>query len=615
MKSLRLIIPLLFAVFAAAHGVAQTTINWNKLGGIPSPTITAAGDATGTVTLSPSAGATLNLTLANTAVTPGTFKSVTVDSKGRVTGGTNPTTLAGYGITDAQPLDSDLTSIAALPTTAYGRGLLTLANSAAFTASVDAATTSAAGKVQLATNTEAQTGTDTSKVPSVSSTRAGVATLRNALAPRQAVSFLGGGDAQVIGMPEVTDKFTLVFWIRRDDTVSNSGIFKMGGANYGSVIAGTGKIEINGGSGTWLTHTTALPLGEWSCVAYTKTGTTGQFYFNGLADGTVTDNSTWTGALIANLNWRSFADGKKAIVPLAYNRVLSATEIATLYKTNTPDPADRRRDSVNPIGVQIITGADSDFTSDLGHWSISGSGNISGGKLNLGTDEQATLTTAPIKAGQKYRGTITITSNSGAYLWFKQGGSFNTQICVPGQTGTFTSEFVADGNVNFALLSEHGTVVLDDVTLVPIGVLIEPEANAPGNGLVWNDASGNGRHLVLSSVANTVDWTLRDSRINHVRGTTSTNGNQQILGLKAAIGPAQIVRARANARTGTPTVYVGWSSGNNNIVSSVTLTAATWNNLTIVLANGYIGGATDLWVNSNSTDVIEWDFSIEPLSF
>ncbi|RZA06460.1 MAG: hypothetical protein EOP11_10355, partial [Proteobacteria bacterium] len=33
--------------------------------------------------------------------TAGTYKSVTVDTKGRVTAGTNPTTLAGYGITDA----------------------------------------------------------------------------------------------------------------------------------------------------------------------------------------------------------------------------------------------------------------------------------------------------------------------------------------------------------------------------------------------------------------------------------------------------------------------------------------------------------------------------------
>lgn len=33
--------------------------------------------------------------------TPGTYTSVTVDAKGRITAGTNPTTLAGYGITDA----------------------------------------------------------------------------------------------------------------------------------------------------------------------------------------------------------------------------------------------------------------------------------------------------------------------------------------------------------------------------------------------------------------------------------------------------------------------------------------------------------------------------------
>ena len=41
------------------------------------------------------------LTLSNSGVTAGTYKSVTVDAKGRVTGGTNPTTISGYGITDA----------------------------------------------------------------------------------------------------------------------------------------------------------------------------------------------------------------------------------------------------------------------------------------------------------------------------------------------------------------------------------------------------------------------------------------------------------------------------------------------------------------------------------
>ncbi|WP_247392577.1 phage tail protein [Ralstonia pseudosolanacearum] len=41
------------------------------------------------------------LTKLDTGTKAGTYRSVTVNSRGQVTGGTNPTTLAGYGITDA----------------------------------------------------------------------------------------------------------------------------------------------------------------------------------------------------------------------------------------------------------------------------------------------------------------------------------------------------------------------------------------------------------------------------------------------------------------------------------------------------------------------------------
>lgn len=53
-----------------------------------------------------------SIDLAQTGITPGIYKSVTVDEYGRITAGTNPTTLAGYGITDAQPLDDTLTALA-----------------------------------------------------------------------------------------------------------------------------------------------------------------------------------------------------------------------------------------------------------------------------------------------------------------------------------------------------------------------------------------------------------------------------------------------------------------------------------------------------------------------
>jgi len=53
-----------------------------------------------------------------TAGTAGTYRSVTTDAYGRVTSGTNPTTLSGYGITDAQGLDATLTALAGVTTAA-----------------------------------------------------------------------------------------------------------------------------------------------------------------------------------------------------------------------------------------------------------------------------------------------------------------------------------------------------------------------------------------------------------------------------------------------------------------------------------------------------------------
>ncbi|WP_211093588.1 hypothetical protein [Cohnella fermenti] len=75
-------------------------------------TLSLTGDGTASISFDGSAAASGALTLSASGVSAGTYKSVTVDAKGRVTGGTNPTTLSGYGITDAAPSShvSDLTS-------------------------------------------------------------------------------------------------------------------------------------------------------------------------------------------------------------------------------------------------------------------------------------------------------------------------------------------------------------------------------------------------------------------------------------------------------------------------------------------------------------------------
>jgi phage-related tail fiber protein len=71
-------------------------------------TIVLGGDVSGSGTNA------ITTTLSATGVEAGTYTSVTVDTKGRVTAGTNPNTLAGYGITDAQPLNSYITAVTGL---------------------------------------------------------------------------------------------------------------------------------------------------------------------------------------------------------------------------------------------------------------------------------------------------------------------------------------------------------------------------------------------------------------------------------------------------------------------------------------------------------------------
>ncbi|NJO89904.1 MAG: hypothetical protein HC831_13870 [Chloroflexia bacterium] len=152
--------PTTLAGFGITNGLSTTLNNANILIG-NSSNIASQVVVTGDATLANDG--TLNLS--NTGIAPGTYQSVTVSSKGRITSGTNPTTLAGYGITDA--ISSSLTNgqvfignalnqatgvAVSGDATLANNGTLTLSNTGVSAGSYTNVTVDARGRVTSGTN-------------------------------------------------------------------------------------------------------------------------------------------------------------------------------------------------------------------------------------------------------------------------------------------------------------------------------------------------------------------------------------------------------------------------------------------------------------------------------
>lgn len=92
-----------------AYGIsvkdAASNLAVNGWNGSAAGNLTIAGTSPVTTTATAN---TITVTHDNSGVTAGTYRSVTVDAKGHVTGGANPTTLSGYGITDAYPVSGGI---------------------------------------------------------------------------------------------------------------------------------------------------------------------------------------------------------------------------------------------------------------------------------------------------------------------------------------------------------------------------------------------------------------------------------------------------------------------------------------------------------------------------
>lgn len=237
---------------ASITGNAATATKWAT-----GRTIALTGDITGTsAAFDGSGNLSFATTLANSGVTAGTYKSVTVNAKGLVTGGSNPTTLSGYGITDALNLSGGTLTGGLTGTTAQ------------FTSFKQLDTSAGAGVVGTIANSS------------------GTANSYAALSLDPGNNGFNNRDAQIRAINNGSNQIDMVFLTANAGTPAEVGRFTSAGnlnlknsLGVGRTAASTVTLDVGGSSGTLIgrlynTGTTASDVVDLQLRTST-TGTTG----------------------------------------------------------------------------------------------------------------------------------------------------------------------------------------------------------------------------------------------------------------------------------------------------------------------------------------------------
>jgi hypothetical protein len=510
------------------------------------------------------------------------------------------------------------------------------------------ASTAAQGNVELATDTEARDVQNASAllVPPVSAMQAAMAALRNALSAAQGLWFDGATGSNTAGTLRAAPganpwSVSLSFLV--PTAAADMVLFFLGSARtWGTENAvailvrsdGALSFEYFGTSGNIARKIYAGFVteyaGKWVHMTWTRSSTTIALYLQGKAATVAADNAgtppALSGAFDGTLYTRGGVTSGGYFTGLIgpgyfYNYALSAAQAAARYEAQAAARVDYPD---APAGVATNTSAFVDNVWSAGMDTLTGASSTGFATTRAASGGDDSVISQPaftVKKGDIIRCIFTLV-NAGdlpqLYLGDSVTGAAKSALsATTATTQTIDLVATADGTVCIAFYTSNtqaADYTVSGFTAAPLGAMLALHGNAPGNGLVWNDkSSGGGAHEVLP--ASGVTWAQPSNAVNQIRGITNSNGNQALLGASALIlGNSQLVRARARSRSGTPTITIGTASGGSQIVSSVAL-STTWKDLTIALTGGIVSSTDDIWIGSNSTDVVETCITHEPLGF
>ena len=368
-------------------------------------------------------------------------------------------------------------------------------------------------------------------------------------------------------------------------------------------------------------------------IVVTRTGATLKIYING-TDTAYTETTggtppAWSDTIASDFcNVGCFTSGATTIFPgrifrsVVFNRALSAADVVEVGTTGV-NPADQwgtqtqlMNTTTNNGGFETAGGGGADVFASWSEFSAGTAvisrdtidyspdlGSTASAKI-LGVDGTAIATLnaagvgtlAPLK---RYR--LSVAHKTGAsnnISW--AGGSTNSALVTFATTtswANYSAEFVMPVSDTIKFTQSGATTIwADNVILERIGAIVDLDFTV-GTGYQATDRSTNNLHGTLF---NGVEFT-QPRRMAVLYATTSTNGNQQMLGTLAIPTNAVIEDIICNS-TGSATVSVGNASAGTQIVNGASVVSGR-QKLTLATPFSTTG---NLWVNSNSTATLQF---------
>lgn len=576
-----------------------------------------------------------------TGIAAGTYRSLTIDNSGRATAGTNPTTLSGYGITDAVPATRTLTTTAPLKI----NGVTSADLSTNRPLTIDAATTAASGAVRLATPAETIAGA----LETVANTPAGgLAALRGYVDPiaatRQGLLGWGWSDALTTGRRIVWEMGTagnltgspltmagFIYTVPAVDPPINAALWQTSntsaaiGADTGNNVTGLwhsvdGSLQLR--IGTDGSHRAAWSIPGWRVA---NAGKTVRFDVVSGSDTAVLptvyqDGAPLTGWILSVAvgtapNWQSATSGGAWLIQGAgmaaaafqpatpINRTLTQAEIQQMIRLGGVLPQDR------PGGNVAIENTVT-FVNNAGAAGFETFSSASAtGFSAIATDgySQAVVPLPVYRGGGRARMTYDLVVNSGAV----PGAVFNGQSSGLQSLSAGTNQSVvitADSSraAGLAILTTAPSdFTISNIRIVREGAILQPEITRTAQ--VLDHGPNRIRGVMTAGIRPLCD-----------RDPVPLRGNQTATGFALGLGsadpiwfePALITAIRIKQSTAAAqTITLRLNSSGGTVIASATTAANTdWQAIALSIPGGFEINSGDR-LHWTITNALDWDLN------